>query len=222
MINFHPTVADVIASASFDNTVNVWNLVNGHSYSKIAINDNPLCLEWNSNGSLLGMTTKEKTIHLIDPRGNKIELSTKGCESNKSQKMGFLGNTDYIFNTGVSKANERQIKLFDMRNFSEAIAVIPVDSQTGIMMPHYDADSGLIYVPGRGEGNIKFFDFGNGSIKLANEYRSNVQQKGIASFPKRTMNYNKCEITRFAKLSINSIEYLSFYFPKRVKLFNLE
>jgi coronin-1B/1C/6 len=222
MINFHPTVADIIASAGFDNTVNVWNFVNGNSYSKININDNPLCLEWNENGSLLGITTKEKMIHLLDPRGNKIEMSTKGCESNKTQKMGFLGDTDYIYNTGVSKANERQIKLFDMRNFNEAIAVVPVDSQTGIMMPHYDADTGLLYVPGRGEGNIKYFDFSAGSLKFANEYRSNVQQKGIASFAKRTMNYNKCEIARFAKLSINAVEYLSFYFPKRVTCINIE
>jgi hypothetical protein len=29
------------------------------------------------------------------------------------------------------------------------------------------------------------------------------------------MNYNKCEIDRFAKLTINTIEYLSFYVPKR-------
>ena len=84
------------------------------------------------------------------------------------------------------------------------------------MMPFYDADTGLIYVPGRGEGNIKFFDYSNGTIKFANEYRSNVQQKGVAAFPKRTMNYNRCEIARFAKLSNNAIEYLSFYFPKRV------
>jgi coronin-1B/1C/6 len=160
-------------------------------------------------------------IHILDPRGNAIQISTKGCESNKTQKMGFLDD-EYIYNTGVSKTNERQIKLFDLRNFAEPIAVIPVDSQTGIMMPHFDADTGLLYVPGRGEGNIKFFEYSSGSLKSASEYRSNVQQKGIASFPKRTMNYNKCEIARFAKLSNNAIEYLSFYFPKRVTFINIE
>jgi hypothetical protein len=30
------------------------------------------------------------------------------------------------------------------------------------------------------------------------------------------MNYNKSEIARFAKLTQNSVEYLSFFIPKRV------
>ena len=42
-----------------------------------------------------------------------------------------------------------------------------------------------------------------------------MPQKGIAMAPKRAMNINKCEIDRFAKLTINTIEYLSFYVPKR-------
>lgn len=53
-------------------------------------------------------------------------------------------------------------------------------------------------------------------MKFASEFRSSVPQKAVAMFPKRSVNYNKCEITRFAKMTINSIEYLSFYVPKRV------
>jgi coronin-1B/1C/6 len=143
-----------------------------------------------------------------------MELSAKSHESSKSQKMQFL-NSDYLFSCGFNKSNERQIKLYDLRNFTESVQNVPVDSQTGTMIPFYDPDTGLIYVPGRGEGNIKYFDFSNNTIKFASEYRSSVPQKGIAAFPKRACNYNKCEVTRFAKLTINSIEYVSFYVPKR-------
>jgi hypothetical protein len=55
----------------------------------------------------------------------------KGRESSKSQKMCFF-DTKY------------KIKLFDLRNFFDA--VIPVDSQTGIMIPQYDADTFPFYV----------------------------------------------------------------------------
>jgi coronin-1B/1C/6 len=216
MLSFHPCVEEILASASFDNTVNVWNIQNAQSYTKIVINETPVSLDWNYNGSLIGVTTKEKMVHVADPRTNKITLSTKCSESTKPQKMGFL-DSNYLFSCGVSKTNERQIRLFDMRNFNEACSTLMLDTQTGTFMPYYDCDTGLIFLPGRGEGNIKVCEFSNSTIKYATEYRSSVPQKGIGAFPKRAMNYNKCELTRFAKLTINTIEYLSFYFPKRVE-----
>jgi hypothetical protein len=51
------------------------------------------------------------------------------------------------------------------------------------MIPQYDADTFPFYVICWGEGNINFFDFSNGTIKFANEYRSNVKQKGIVALP---------------------------------------
>jgi hypothetical protein len=88
-------------------------------------------------------------VHILDPRNNKIEMSCKAHDSSKSQKMCFLGNNDYLFSCGFNKSNERQLKLYDLRNFSDAIQTVPVDTQTGIMIPFYDPDTGLIYVPGR-------------------------------------------------------------------------
>lgn len=215
LLSFNPTVAEIIASASFDNTVNVWNICNGESYSKIHLNDGIFSMDWNSNGSLIGLTTKEKMVHIADPRANKIEMSVKGHESGKIQKVSFL-NESYVMSCGFNRSSERQIRLYDTRKFDDAIQKVTVDTQSGIMTPFFDADIGLIYLPGRGEGNIKYFDFSNGTVKFASEYRGATTQKGMAIFPKRMVNYNRCEITRFAKMTnSNTIEYLSFYVPKR-------
>jgi len=213
-LNFSPVASEVLASGGFDNTVNVWNIQNSNSYSKIQFNDGIYSLDWNADGSMLGAITKEKIVYLIDPRQNKIEASCKGHESGKIQKMLFLKG-DYLFSCGFSKSNERQIKLYDTRNFSDAVQAVSVDTQNGIMLPFWDPDTGLIFVPGKGEGNIKFFEFSEGTVKYAGAYSGSTQQKGMAMFPKRSMNYNKCEIDRFAKLTVNSIEYLSFLVPKR-------
>jgi coronin-1B/1C/6 len=214
LLNFHPTVAELVASSGADNNVFIWNIINSQSLTKLSLADTIMSIDWNHNGSLLGLTTKEKLVHVADPRNGKIELSAKAHDSSKSQKMAFL-NQDYLFSCGFNRSNERQLKLYDLRNFSEAVQQIPVDSQTGIMIPFYDADTGLIFVPGRGEGNVKYYDFSNNTIKFASEFRSSVPQKGMALFPKRACNYNRCEVDRFAKMTINSIEYLSFYVPKR-------
>lgn len=81
-------------------------------------------------------------------------MSCAAHDSAKSQKMVFLGNTDNLFTCGFTKSNERQIKLYDMRNFSESIQSVHVDSQIGPMIPFYDVDTGLIYVPGRVKYNL--------------------------------------------------------------------
>jgi WD40 repeat protein len=214
IINFSPTVSEIVASASFDNSINVWNICSGQSYSKTVFKDGIFSLDWNANGSLLGLTTKEKLVYVVDPRNNKNQISSPSHESGKTQKMCFL-DADYLLTCGFSKTNAREIKLFDTRKFTSSVQVIPVDSQSGVMTPYYDRDTGLIYVPGKGEGNIKYFDFSESSIKFANEYRGNTQQKSLSFFPKRCMNFNKCEIARIAKVTKDSIEYLSFYVPKR-------
>jgi len=163
---------------------------------------------------LIGTTLKDKTVQIGDPRTNNISMKCGGHEGNKSQKIGFL-NTEYIFTCGFAKNNTRQLKLYDMRNFTESVQNVEIDQQSGVMTPNFDADTGLIFVPGRGEGNIKYYDFSSGTIKVASEYKSSIPQKNVSWFPKKAMNYNKCEIARGAKLTNNSVEYVSFYFPRR-------
>lgn len=155
LLSFSPTVEELIASASYDNTVNVWNVYSGQSYAKIPSRDTVLSLEWNPNGSLLGITNKEKLVHVLDPRNNKITMSAKAHDSSKSQKMLFLDD-NYLFVCGVSRSNDRQIKLFDMRKFEKETQTVQIDTQTGIMIPFFDADTGLIFVPGRVNRLLKF------------------------------------------------------------------
>lgn len=158
LLNFNPCVEEVIASASMDNTVNIWNIYTGQSYSKIALKDTILSLNWNQNGSLVGLTNKEKLVHVLDPRANKVILSSKAHDSSKSQKMLFL-DSNHLFTCGFNRNNERQLKLFDMRNFENPVQELKVDTQTGIMLPFFDADIGLIFVPGRVKFIIIIFFF---------------------------------------------------------------
>ncbi len=214
IVNFHPTVAEMVCSSSFDNTIAVWNICNAETHFTKQFNDTIFSCDWNHNGSMIGVTTREKQVHVVDPRGEHNVVSCHGHESAKPQRMGFI-DQNYLYTCGFNKSNFRELKLYDLRNFNQCIQTQTVDSQTANMMTFYDSDMGMIYVGGKGEGNIKFYEYSEGAIKFASEYRGTTQQKYLGAFPKRTMNYNKCEITRFAKLTSNTIEYLSFYVPKR-------
>ena len=107
-----------------------------------------------------------------------------------------------------------------MRNAAEGalddcISKLDVDHQSGIMPPFYDDGLKLLYVPGRGEGNIHYYDLTDFTIKDCIEYKSSHPQKAITMFDKKTMDYNKCEVARFAKVVGRDLMYLSFYVPRR-------
>lgn len=97
-----------------------------------------------------------------------------------------------------------------------------MDNASGIVYPYFDLDTNMLYCPGKGEGNIKYFDVSNGAITYFNNYSSTVPQKSVAFFPKRAMNVFKSEEARAAKLTNNTIEYLSFKVPKRNEGFHAD
>ena len=219
LVEFNPVVNEVIASASFDNSIHVWDITKAEAISKVTAGDNPTALQWNYNGSLLGASTKEKLAYIIDPRTGTVTIKAKAHESSKVQKMTFVDENHFV-TVGFGKSSMREIKLFDMRQaegeaLDKFIGRIDVDRQSGIMTPFYDRDLKLLYVPGRGEGNIHYFDLADLQIKECSEYKSSQPQKAICPFEKKTMNYNKCEIARYAKVTGTTLEYLSFYVPRR-------
>jgi hypothetical protein len=218
-IQFNPVCDGIIASSAFDKTCQVWNMAKAEEIAKIEFKDIPTSLEWNVNGSLIGCSTKEKLINIIDPRTNSIIIKAKGHESPKIQKMLFI-DENYFVSCGFNKSSKREVNLYDIRNVSNGtidkhVERIDVDSQSGIMTPFYDSGLKLLYVPGRGEGNIHYYDLSDNGIKVCSEYKSGSPQKQICMFEKKTMDYNKCEVARFAKVVGNTLEYLSFYVPRR-------
>lgn len=221
MVNWHPTVFELLASGGFDNKVNVWNVLTGESLHSFNFSEGLMSLEWNHIGSLLALTTKDKTVHIVDPRANKSDVNFKGHDSSKNSKVCWI-NGEQVITTGYGKNNDRQIKLWDLKNTSKEVQTVSIDTQSGPIQPFYDADTGLIFVPGRGEGNIRYYEYASGSVKVVSEFKAGTSQKSVCFFPKRTMNYNRSEVARIGKLTNNSLEYVSFYIPKRVEGFHAE
>ena len=56
---------------------------------------------------------------------------------------------DTCLSVGFSSKNERQFKLWDLKNSSTPMQTHVIDTLTGVITPYFDADSNLIYLPGR-------------------------------------------------------------------------
>ena len=220
-VNFNPVCSDIIASASFDNTVQVWNMLKSELISKASLNEYPTSMEWNFNGSLIACTSKDKNFYVVDPRNGNFTVKSKGHDSPKTMKMTWVGEY-HILTTGFNKANTREMKLWDIRKVKDDLTIdspvqnFTIDHQSGIPTPYFDKDLKILYIFGRGEGNMHYYDLNDNTIKQCNDFLTSDPTEAVAMFEKKTMDYNKCEIGRFAKYTKNNvIQYLSFYYPKR-------
>jgi len=127
-----------------------------------------------------------------------------------------MGNSDYFMATGFSKSNERQIKVFDLRNLEKPVQTLGIDDNSGNLQPYYDPDTGLLFLASRGESTVRYFEFANGLFKKAADFSTSEPSKSSIFLQKRFVNYNKCELATMLKLTKNWISYVHFYYPKKV------
>jgi hypothetical protein len=222
LINWSPTVKEVIATMGNDADIHVWDITNAESLYKIKTDDSSaFSVDWNSNGSLLGALLKNKQIHIYDVRASASILSTEAHQSPKIQKMNFADGP-YVFSSGFNDKGYREVKLYDTRNFTSSVQSQKIDTLQGMLSNFYDEDTGLVYLYAKGESIVTFLEIREGSIKTGNTYSSGEQASGLAFFPKRTMDYNQSELARAAKLTKDSVHYVSFKYPRRNQGFNEE
>ncbi|XP_036744469.1 coronin-2A isoform X3 [Manis pentadactyla] len=177
-----------------------------------------LSMSFNTNGSLLATTCKDRKIRILDPRAGTVlqEASYKGHRANK---VLFLGNLKKLLSTGTSRWNNRQIALWDQDDLSVPLTEEDLDGSSGVLFPFYDVDTNMLYVVGKGDGNIRYYEVSADKPHLSylTEYRSYNPQKGIGVMPKRGLDVCSCEIFRFYKLITTKslIEPVSMIVPRR-------
>lgn len=88
-------------------------------------------------------------------------------------------------------------------------------------MPFFDRDTNVLFLAGKGDGNIRYFELVDESpyIYYLNEFKSSTPQRGMAMMPKRSVNVSECEIVRMLKLGTKTMEPISFQVPRKVFFF---
>ncbi|NXT06659.1 COR2A protein, partial [Prunella fulvescens] len=224
LIEWHPTASNILFSSGYDYKIMIWNLD-----ETVAVLSKPvkildvhrdvvLSMSFNADGSLLATACRDKKISVIDPRAGAV-LQEGSYKSHRANKVLFLGNIKMLLSTGTSRWNNRQIALWDQNDLSVPVLEEELDGSSGILFPFYDSDTHMLYVVGKGDGNIRYYEIRpeKPSLTYLMEYRSFLPQKGIGVMPKRGLNVAACEIFRFYKLipTKNLIEPISMIVPRR-------
>jgi len=225
LLKWHPTAQNIIASVSADHTVKVWDVESGDSGAICTDDSNEALrqdINWNHTGSVYATSCRDKAVRIFDPReGATVAEILNVHEGARSTKLTYLGSRGTLLTVGFTKQSHRQIKIWDPRNLEQPIKTEAVDQGTGTMIPHFDEDTNILYLAGKGDGNIRYYEVidENPHIFKLSEYRTNVPAKGVAFVPKRGLKHMKCETMRILKLTSNAIEPLSFTVPRKSEAF---
>ncbi|XP_059127235.1 coronin-6 isoform X2 [Peromyscus eremicus] len=183
ILSWHPTARNVLLSAGGDNVIIIWNVGTGEVL--LSLDDihpdviHSVC--WNSNGSLLATTCKDKTLRIIDPRKSQVVAN----------------------------------------NFEEPVALQEMDTSNGVLLPFYDPDSSIVYLCGKGDSSIRYFEITDEPpfVHYLNTFSSKEPQRGMGFMPKRGLDVSKCEIARFYKLHERKCEPIVMTVPRKSDLF---
>ncbi|EAT47476.1 AAEL001434-PA, partial [Aedes aegypti] len=224
-IEWHPTAANVLISAGFDHLICVWDVGNSDKPLLNVINchvDMIYSLAINRDGSLIATTSKDKKLRVIEPRSG-IVVSEGICHmGTKCSKAVFLDN-DRILTTGFSRHSDRQYAVWNQHDLKKPLVQEVIDSSSGVVTPYFDYDTKMIYLAGKGDGNIRYYELVDEApyVYYLNQFLSGQPQKALGFMPKRGVNVSQCEVFRFYKLHAagNICEPISMIVPRKSTLF---
>lgn len=217
-ISWHPTSSGVIASGSFDGMVKVWDVE--AQADKVEFEASTVShVEFNYDGSLLAITSKDKTAHLLDPRQASAAQSFEPHTGTKGAQMLFTRD-EKLLSVGYSRSSMREMKIYDPKKLDEPVSTTTMGQGAGMVFAHYDRDTGLVFLAGKGNSSISYYEIKDDQAYKLSEFRDVKPQKEVCFFPKRACDASKCEIARCLRIIDNrSLFPVSFIVPRKSDMF---
>ncbi|TLD33298.1 hypothetical protein PspLS_00487 [Pyricularia sp. CBS 133598] len=217
---FNPAAESMLASASGDLTIKLWDVTTGQAHITLKHPDIVQSLSWNASGNLLVTSSRDKKLRVWDVRQEKPVHEAAGHTGAKNSRVVWLGEHNRFATTGFSRMSERQLALWEPGNTEPIGGFNVLDSISGVCMPFWDDGSNCLYLAGKGDGNIRYFEYENDKFEFLSEYKSADPQRGIAFVPRRGINVHENEVMRAYK-TVNDayIEPISFTVPRRAETF---
>uniref|UniRef100_U5ETW4 Coronin n=1 Tax=Corethrella appendiculata TaxID=1370023 RepID=U5ETW4_9DIPT len=222
LVLWHPSALNVLLTAGSDNQIVVWNVGNGEVLVHIDCHPDTIYSAcWNWDGSQLVTTCKDKKIRIINPRTGEIENEAIAHEGSKASRAIFLRH-GLIFTTGFNRSSERQYSLRAPDALGDPIVMVDLDTSNGVMFPLYDPDTNLIYLCGKGDSVIRYFEVTPEQpfVHYINQFQTPDSQRAIGMMPKRGCDVSTCEIAKFYRLNNGGLcQVISMTVPRKSELF---
>ncbi|KIL60839.1 hypothetical protein M378DRAFT_167650 [Amanita muscaria Koide BX008] len=217
---WHPTAAHVLASASGEHTVKVWDLTNGDGQTRAVLGghgDTIQSVAFNVVGTMLATTCRDRKLRMFDLRaGGDAVRTSDGHGGVKGARVVWMGEHDRIATTGFSRMSDRQVGIWETGGLGN-LKLLTLDQSSGVVMPFW-SDNNILFL-GESDGNVRYYEYELDTLHALSEYKSTEPQRGMCFLPRRSLNVSDCEIARAYKVHATAIEPIAFIVPRKADSF---
>ena len=225
-LRWHPTVSNILASCSQDGFIKIWNTTTGECLQTLdGHGEIVFDAAWNKTGTKLATVGKDKKLRIWNPRTGELEQETPSHDGFKTQHVVWMTDKNLILTVGGTRMSERQVKLYDETDISKTVLLHKIDESGAVLIPFYDVDTGLLFLSGKGDSAVMYFEFSEDGKKIypIGTFRSGtVGMRGFCVVPKRACDFMKHEIASIIKIEDSKVIPISFVAPRKSQDFQAD
>ncbi|XP_014784002.1 coronin-7 isoform X1 [Octopus bimaculoides] len=217
-VRFHPLAKDILASASYDMTVKIWDLTTQEAVIELKGHTSQIfTLDWSPCGKKCATVCKDGKIRVYEPRVSTEPIKEgTGPSGSRGARVVWTLNGKFLVATGFDKMSQRKLFLYDAQELGAPLDLVELDSSPAILVPHYDEDSSTLFVTGRGDGTIFTFEVTHEAPHLnpLSPCRFSNLHQAISFLPKIACDVSQVEFAHAWRLLLTHIEPVSFKVPR--------
>lgn len=220
VLRWHPLAAGLLTIALSNNTIELWNVPSGRLLHRISSHSGGiLSMAWSADGRRLASVGKDAALFIHEPNvaEDKIYHREKVLESTRAARVLFACDDRLIIVVGLTKSSSRQIQLYDATTFDlRPVYSQQIDSATQPLVPHYDYDTNILFLSGKGDRIVNMFEVTYDSpylLPLTN-YVAAAGAQTIAFHNKKRCNVMAVEFQIGWRLTEKTLEQLTFRVPR--------
>jgi len=189
------------------------------------------------DGARLATASKDRMLRVVDPRTSSPVVSAVAAHQGTKGMRAEWCTGEVITTVGFGTMAQREFKLWDARLLASTrgpLQTTKIDNSGGLLFPHYDAGTGMLYLCGKGDASIRYYELqgddihghghGTGSggevkAKYDGMFQGSAEPTaGMAVLPKRLVDVSGVEVARMLRLTKDTVEPISFSLPRADKI----
>ncbi|KAM6913724.1 coronin-7 [Lycodopsis pacificus] len=216
LVLFHPTSSGLLAVGATKSPL-IWDT--SRQDAPLAVleqhGDQLQSLSWKRDGSLLASSCKDKMLRVFDPRAQLTPVqSAKSLQNNKDSRI-LWAKDDFLLTTGFDMMRSREVRLWDSRKLSSSVSSTSLGISSGMVIPLFDEDTGLLILAGMGEAVIDCVEVSASEFTQVSHCLTDTSSRGVALVPKHALDVLSCEVMRVLQLTDSCIVPISYQVPRK-------